>query len=777
MSNSTFSVSTDIADDDSHKHNRLRATKTHKRRSRKDKEKDLKAYGVRDVARLLQEEREALKLRTLLEQTAERLQSESKRAGDAEIRAREAESRMLEVLHATRDTQRDVLRDREVLRAYQAQVEAAKNEILKAQKELDSLAEEKYKAEQEAAKERSKYRQLQKEVEVKQALERGRLEGFVDGRTEGWNLGKEYARGRGRTWRDAEYYSEGEEDSASIITSGSTGPPPLTGPPFEPFRSNGQAPAASHPSQASVTMPVPDIRSDAPPATRNLPRSMTPHSHRRVANAMQSPKSRASGKSHRRSSLSVSMPVPQPAPGPGPSGLRQNTLSTEDDSQSVKSPRVFSTKTPLRPSSRHSSARDPSTRPDVVPPRARTPLNGGPALIPSSPAASQSNQPFQPHMQPSQSSDFTQPARQQTPTFGMPPSQDLPPIRPIPSPRPRTPSHSPIAPLPSGFIPVLDENGRISLPPPHEVDPYPPSPTAPPQENLPVDQHSHRSPFQPPVNMNAHFNGTSPVTIEPDIQTQQPLEPPGFPSPNLAQPPPAQDFTIPVPRSPWHQAQSFAAPGGPELGFPSSPVGRSSPRAERRSPRTPVMSTSVRNSPMQTLNDQFNNIDLAADLFEPDENGQIPGTEGYTTSRGAGFRPLSAIPEGGSTTAESPKYASRNASAASFRVQVPKSSQYPLAGGSSLYNKPQPPIPSKSPVMMGHSPYNTLPNGVGLPGNHAIYDDPREYEDLVDLPNVSPSRRDLADYLRPAPSDVDQLRDDVSPVKTSRIRALFRRKT
>lgn len=760
ISNTTFSAKTDVVDDDSHKHYRVKSTKTpYKRRSRKDKDKDGKSYpvGARDVARLLlNDEREALHMKKLLEKTAERLEIESRRALEAEKRARDAELRMVEVLSATRDTQRELLHDRELLRAFQTQVDTARGEILKAQKELDSLAEEKYKVEEEAAKERSRYRQLQKEVEVKQALEKGRLEGFVDGRKEGWHLGKEFARGHNRIWRDAEYYSEGDESASIFSSNDTTGPPPLTNPPFEPSRPAVQTGQAG---QSTISMPVPEIRTDLP-VPKTIPRSMTPHSHRRVASAMQSPKSRTSGKSHRRSSLGVAMPVPNPAPaaGPGPSGLRQNTLSTEDD-MSTKSPaRAFSTKTPLRPP----SVRAGSTRPDA-PLRGRTPVDTAP--VPSSPR----------FPQPTQSPRLDQPS-QPTLLFDPTASQEPPPIRPTLSPRPRTPSHSPIDPLPGGYIPVLDENGRISLPPPHEVDPYPPSPSAL-QNNLTEDIHhasrqhtpSQQPQRQPPtLNINLNVSGTAPAGFDPQIQPEQPSYSINFPVPDPV-PPPTQEFSIPVPNITPRQSSPIQL-NDQSFIYPSLPSIRRSPApSERRSSRTPVG-----NYPIH-LTDEINDLNIAEQLFETDENGRIPGTEGYVHPRGSGFRPLSAIPEGGSTTAESPRFASRNASAASFRG--PKFSH----AGSSMLNKPHPPIPPKSPSMGRHSPispHNSFPD-VNLFNGQGIYDDPREYAELTDLPNtlVTQSRQQLADHLRPAPSDVEQILDDVSPVKTSRLRALFRRKT
>ncbi|GJJ12986.1 hypothetical protein Clacol_007233 [Clathrus columnatus] len=753
-SNTTFSAITDLPSDDSHKHNRVKATKTsHKRKPRKDKDGKLYPVGPRDVARLLlKDEHQAQQMKRIFEQTAERLDIESKRAIEAERRAREAEDRMLQMLDTTRDAQRELLRERDLLRAYQSQVEAAKNEILKAQKELDTLAEEKYKVEQEAAQERSRYRQLHKEVEVKEALNRGRLEGFMDGRKEGWQLGKDYARGKVRVWRDAEYYSEGEESASIFTTTDAPDPPPLNGYRLGQTRSNAQA-GQTQTGQAPVTMPVPDTRSDLP--AKNLPRTATPHGNRRVVNAMQSPKSRTSGRSHRRNST-ITMPIPNPAPatGPGPSSLRQNTLSTEDD-VSIKSPRVYSTKTPLRPP----SVRAPSTRPDTAS-RGRTPVNQIPT--PTSPQASQRSQPIQ-------QAEFSQPS-QSVPSFEQSQTNVLPPIRPIPSPHPRSPSHSPINPLPGGFIPVLEE-GRISLPPPHEVDPFPPSPSAPQNRLFDTTGHQHHQSVQQsaPPTVNVTVNAYS-------AQPQQPPEENTFtfpvPDPDPP-PPPTREFSIPVPdiapirQSPAQMNYSH---------FQNSPS-RRSPRLERRSPRTPV--GNISESPIGALNHEIDGLNLAAELFETDENGNVPGTIGYVPPRGSTWRPLSAIPEGGSTAAESPapeRIRSRNPSAASFRNQVPKFPQFP---GNSMLNKPQPPIPPRSPSILTHSPispHSPLPN-LELINEHGILNDPMEYAEFTDIPNnfVTPSRQQLAEHLRPAP-DIEQILDDVSPVKTSRIRALFRRK-
>ncbi|TFY68188.1 hypothetical protein EVJ58_g1160 [Rhodofomes roseus] len=65
-----------------------------------------------------------------------------------------------------------------------------------------------------------------------------------------------------------------------------------------------------------------------------------------------------------------------------------------------------------------------------------------------------------------------------------PPKVHDPDIRPIPVHYAQSPGHPPMEFPPDNFIPKMDEDGRIRLPPQHEMGPPPPTPSPPPQMTL-----------------------------------------------------------------------------------------------------------------------------------------------------------------------------------------------------------------------------------------------------------------------------------------------------
>ncbi|KAH9927310.1 uncharacterized protein B0H18DRAFT_1004020 [Fomitopsis serialis] len=69
-----------------------------------------------------------------------------------------------------------------------------------------------------------------------------------------------------------------------------------------------------------------------------------------------------------------------------------------------------------------------------------------------------------------------------------PPIVKDPEIRPIPVHYAQSPGHPPMDFPPDNFIPKMDEDGRIRLPPQHEMGPPPPTPSPPPSLTL---QHAH----------------------------------------------------------------------------------------------------------------------------------------------------------------------------------------------------------------------------------------------------------------------------------------------
>ncbi|KAF8519731.1 hypothetical protein BU17DRAFT_89571 [Hysterangium stoloniferum] len=187
---------------------------SHRRVARKERGHCIDAGDTlqdsRQLARLLAHDQvEATEMRRALVKVTDQLEEERKRTADAEARALAAETHVVELRTAKQVLLAEVQRDRETLKTYQIQVEVARKEITHAQQEINRLAAEKYRAEEEAARERSKSRQIQKEFEIGLAIERGRRQGYLDGREEGWRQAG-YSMGGGRG--EDEYYNGDEVD-------------------------------------------------------------------------------------------------------------------------------------------------------------------------------------------------------------------------------------------------------------------------------------------------------------------------------------------------------------------------------------------------------------------------------------------------------------------------------------------------------------------------------------------------------------------------------------
>ncbi|KAF8519736.1 hypothetical protein BU17DRAFT_89577 [Hysterangium stoloniferum] len=298
-------------------HRKHRSTSRKRHKSRRDKGVTLETTIIeaRHMSRLLaQDELEAAELRRTLVQTSERLDQESRRALLAETRAREAEARVFATEATKQIALTDVLRERETVKAYQVQVEAARADILKAQNELNQLAVQKHLAEEEAARERGKARQVQKEFEIQLALEKGRQEGYIDGREEGYR--------QGARWRKGRSY---DDRSRSFSTTNSvTSPPPAAG------------------SRSSrVSMPVPDLHADGLLRTSSAA-SRTKH-HRSSSLSVHSLKSSKSLR-HETTNLSE-MPIASA------SYIRSSSPVTGPRPPSVKPPSERSQAPLTRPSS------------------------------------------------------------------------------------------------------------------------------------------------------------------------------------------------------------------------------------------------------------------------------------------------------------------------------------------------------------------------------------------------------------------------------------------
>lgn len=153
---------------------------------------------------LVEEERNSSNLRTLLQVTRDRLETETRRADAAESRATIAEGRTREVTsraaaaeQAQHRSELDTARAQEETKRVQMQMETAERELRRVTNELQRLTRQKEEAETAAAKARDLARKYQATLRDHQAHEEGRQEGvrlallrrYDDGREDGWDEG------------------------------------------------------------------------------------------------------------------------------------------------------------------------------------------------------------------------------------------------------------------------------------------------------------------------------------------------------------------------------------------------------------------------------------------------------------------------------------------------------------------------------------------------------------------------------------------------------------
>ncbi|KAI0357756.1 hypothetical protein OH77DRAFT_1583336 [Trametes cingulata] len=142
------------------------------------------------LSRLMpREHHDTRSLRTILAVTTERLQSETRRADDAERRVLEVLRKLRTAHEATMVAQSDAARAREELALYKYRLEDAQREISRAQEIINELEQEKLEAEAEAARARSTARRYREQQLMARAREEGRQEGFQEGFTRGKDMG------------------------------------------------------------------------------------------------------------------------------------------------------------------------------------------------------------------------------------------------------------------------------------------------------------------------------------------------------------------------------------------------------------------------------------------------------------------------------------------------------------------------------------------------------------------------------------------------------------
>ncbi|KAI8996676.1 hypothetical protein BD414DRAFT_534364 [Trametes punicea] len=165
-------------------------------RSRRDREPDSIRSGVSSklLSRLLPRDvHDTRSLHTILAVTTDRLESETRRADEAERRLLEVLRKLRAAHEATMLAQADAARAREELTLYKYRLEDAQREMARAQEIINELEQEKLEAEADAARARSTARRYREQQLVARAREEGRQAGFQEGFSRGKDLGYQEA--------------------------------------------------------------------------------------------------------------------------------------------------------------------------------------------------------------------------------------------------------------------------------------------------------------------------------------------------------------------------------------------------------------------------------------------------------------------------------------------------------------------------------------------------------------------------------------------------------
>ncbi|EJF62294.1 hypothetical protein DICSQDRAFT_154683 [Dichomitus squalens LYAD-421 SS1] len=138
------------------------------------------------VKYLVDDTKEAKKLRQVLHAALDRLDSETQRAKEAERRALELAERFKIVNEARFATQQELDRAHSELRMYKVQLDNAQREILRGSDLLKDIEQQRDSAEAAAARARSMARRLKEEQLMMKAKEEGRREGYQEGLRRGY---------------------------------------------------------------------------------------------------------------------------------------------------------------------------------------------------------------------------------------------------------------------------------------------------------------------------------------------------------------------------------------------------------------------------------------------------------------------------------------------------------------------------------------------------------------------------------------------------------------
>ncbi|EJF59865.1 hypothetical protein DICSQDRAFT_181647 [Dichomitus squalens LYAD-421 SS1] len=287
-------------------------------------------------------------LRTALAITTERLESETRRADDAERRVLEVLRKLRAAHEATMLAQAEASRAKEELTLYKFRLDEAQREILRAQEAVNDLEQAKLEAESDAARARSTARRYREQQLIARAREEGRQEGLQEGYSRGTTIGYEEAavadRPRERRYAapTVEDVPEEEEDEEEPrmqrYRAGTPGPAEiLVRTPVPEFRNRTPGPFIIPSGRVTPPQPQPRRPPSRLSASRASERTHVPdtahHAPILPVPTMATPLNLPSP-SHSRAQTPTGMPIAHPAPRsldsgsiPPPRPIRERTPS------------------------------------------------------------------------------------------------------------------------------------------------------------------------------------------------------------------------------------------------------------------------------------------------------------------------------------------------------------------------------------------------------------------------------------------------------------------
>ena len=451
------------------------------------------------VRLLVAEERDSRDAMRALHRTSQLLEDEKQRNDDLERRLAEATERWKSVNSARLQAQQEATRITEELRLYKLQFESAQQQIVRANELIAQSDKEKIEAAEAAEKARGMVRKLQEERLVRTAREDGLRVGRDEGRKEGLKLGFERARDQAYldareeamrqldNWLERQGFpggtgyagrEDGEDDEEELMQ-------PIDEEGEDDLYERDHPPPSSQPSVQPRSQPRSQPRQPPPASASEQHAREMNIQHQRQHSEPTPVRSSFEPSAHPMPVARVHRDIPPPRPVmPPPQHAEPPShvpTPLHGRSESISIPE-FSSRLPNRSSSQRSgksllgrffrnafhSTRDTPTDPNVRinlnAPDAGDIIDDRPQRVTATPLPISAPG----HMR------AASPMMHMPEVDHNPDPRNVPPI--VDSTTPRTPAHRHVAIPPEGYIPQLDENGGIGLPPPHELEKPPPTP-------------------------------------------------------------------------------------------------------------------------------------------------------------------------------------------------------------------------------------------------------------------------------------------------------------